>query len=538
MLRVLIVEDAPQYRQRLQELLCGSLSGYEVVAVGSRDEALTALALQRPDLVILDLAIPLGPGGETAEVAHGEAVLKAVKETGPYVGVIIISGHGDLVREYLKEKGADDFFTKDQPQAWEQEKLHSQIERLIGHVVCRSAAMQQVRAGLAALPEAMAVCTLSGPLGSGKEYLCSVVHRCSRRALRGFQSLSLHTLISGRGIAELIGARGERPQRGLLEDEPGCVYLHGFEHAGQLSPTEQECLADVLQGATDGRLRYRPLESPQWETADTLLVVGTTAPLEHLGAEGQLVPRLHGALKAAPILTLPPPEGRIEDVAELLNCWRRVAAQGQRKSVRRLGPGVVEAVELIVSTGDLPDGWDAIRRMVESGVRQSADETLSVADLLAGSPETLPALPERYSLTRVRGGVVEQRRATELDLAIALSEAWPLVMRARCDEPLPVVYELVTSGETRPVGDERLGRLLHLLAARPGNVVELARAKRDLGMAPAAQIKRFILKCRELLDDTDVQDRRSRFIASHYSEAYSFSTETDFLVVCELPATD
>jgi len=91
-LRVLIVEDAPQYRQRLQKLLCGSLSGYEVVAVGSRDEALTALALQRPDLVILDLAIPLGPGGETAEVAHGEAVLKAVKETGPHVGVIIISG--------------------------------------------------------------------------------------------------------------------------------------------------------------------------------------------------------------------------------------------------------------------------------------------------------------------------------------------------------------------------------------------------------------------------------------------------------------
>lgn len=538
MLRVLIVEDAPQYRQRLQKLLCGSLSGYEAAAVGSRDEALTALALQRPDLVILDLAIPLGPGGETAEVAHGEAVLKAVKETGPHVGVIIISGHGDLVREYLKEKGADDFFTKDQPQAWEQEKLHSQIERLIGHLVCRSTAMQQVRAGLADLPEDMAVCTLSGPLGSGKEYLCSVLHRCSRRALRGFESVSLHTLMSGRGIAELTGARGERPQRGLLEDEPGCVYLHGFEHVGQLSPTDQECLADVVQGATDGRLRYRPLESPQWETADTLLVVGTTAPLEHLAAEGQLVPRLHGALKTAPLLSLPSLDTRIEDIPELINCWRRSAAQGQRKSVRRLGPDVVEAVRLIVTNGAPPDGWDTIRRMVERGVRQTADETLSVADLLAGSPEALPALPERYSLTTVRGGVVEQRRATELDLAIALSEAWPLVIRARHEDPLPVIYEIMMGGETKPVGDERLGRLLHLLAVQPGEVVELARHKRDLGMAADTQIKRFILKCRELLDDTQVQDRKSRFIASHYSEAYAFSTETDFVIVRELPSAD
>lgn len=64
--RVLLVDDCPEFRKLLARLLRGL--GCEIAgSVASGEEALLALAADRPDIVILDIAMPGLNGLETAK---------------------------------------------------------------------------------------------------------------------------------------------------------------------------------------------------------------------------------------------------------------------------------------------------------------------------------------------------------------------------------------------------------------------------------------------------------------------------------------
>jgi CheY-like chemotaxis protein len=58
--RVLVVDDAPAMREVVTEIL--TQDGATVTAVGSAEEAFTALQAERPDVLLSDLAMP-GRGG-------------------------------------------------------------------------------------------------------------------------------------------------------------------------------------------------------------------------------------------------------------------------------------------------------------------------------------------------------------------------------------------------------------------------------------------------------------------------------------------
>ncbi|MBU0610295.1 MAG: sigma 54-interacting transcriptional regulator [Armatimonadetes bacterium] len=263
--------------RRLRGLLEQTMSGYEVIPATSRDEGLAAVALKQVDLVVLDLVIPSSRDSQDADARHGEAILEAIRNTAPHIKVIVYSSEGHLVRDFLREKGADDFFTKDQPEAWQQEKLPIQLERFIGHLVCRSPAMATLREATAAVPAAAPLLVLSGPRGSGKEYLSSVLHRCSPRARRPFVALDLASLSAEAVLPELVGTRGASPRPGLLEQHLGCLHITGFERIGDLPADQQLGLAAALGGVGERTIRFRPLEWPEWIEADTRLVLATTA---------------------------------------------------------------------------------------------------------------------------------------------------------------------------------------------------------------------------------------------------------------------
>jgi CheY-like chemotaxis protein len=58
--RVLVVDDDPVLRETLEAVLAGE--GYEVEAAGNGLEALSVLPGWRPDLIILDLMMPIMDG--------------------------------------------------------------------------------------------------------------------------------------------------------------------------------------------------------------------------------------------------------------------------------------------------------------------------------------------------------------------------------------------------------------------------------------------------------------------------------------------
>ena len=99
--RVLVVDDESQIRRALRVAL--RANGYEVEEAESGEEALEALAVRPPDLVILDLGLP---GLDGIEVCRRLREWSAIP-------VIVLSAHGDdEAKVRALDEGADDYVTK------------------------------------------------------------------------------------------------------------------------------------------------------------------------------------------------------------------------------------------------------------------------------------------------------------------------------------------------------------------------------------------------------------------------------------------
>lgn len=105
--KVVLIEDSPIVREALAAML-SELSGVEVVG-GAPDErsALELLQRQRPDMVIVDLALRTG---------SGIGVLRALCANPDHFGrprALVFSNHGHArVRERCLALGAERFFDK------------------------------------------------------------------------------------------------------------------------------------------------------------------------------------------------------------------------------------------------------------------------------------------------------------------------------------------------------------------------------------------------------------------------------------------
>ncbi len=60
---ILIVEDQADNRRILRDLFANA--GYELIEAESGEEALSALATSRPDLILMDIQLPVMDGYET-----------------------------------------------------------------------------------------------------------------------------------------------------------------------------------------------------------------------------------------------------------------------------------------------------------------------------------------------------------------------------------------------------------------------------------------------------------------------------------------
>jgi CheY-like chemotaxis protein len=119
MARILLVEDNEMNRDMLSRRL--TRRGFQVLLAADGEEAIALARGERPDLVLMDLSLPVLDGWEATRR------LKAAPETGG-IPVLALTAHAmSTDRDKALEAGCDDYDTKpiDMP------RLLDKIERLL-----------------------------------------------------------------------------------------------------------------------------------------------------------------------------------------------------------------------------------------------------------------------------------------------------------------------------------------------------------------------------------------------------------------------
>jgi len=102
--KVLIVDDEPLNVDYLEQAL--EDANYQIITATNGEEALNKIQSEQPDLVLLDLAMPIMDGFAVLEQVKADQVLRDIP-------VIIISAEHDS-KSVVKgiKQGAEDYLTK------------------------------------------------------------------------------------------------------------------------------------------------------------------------------------------------------------------------------------------------------------------------------------------------------------------------------------------------------------------------------------------------------------------------------------------
>lgn len=102
--KILLVDDEPEARKEFAKIL--QMKGYEVLEVGTGEEALSRAKSDWPSLIILDIVLPDLPGTEVFEKLRASPITKAIP-------VLLLTAKPDVVENMpASYAGTDRFYEK------------------------------------------------------------------------------------------------------------------------------------------------------------------------------------------------------------------------------------------------------------------------------------------------------------------------------------------------------------------------------------------------------------------------------------------
>src|SRR6516225_10353421 len=102
--RILVVEDQADNRQIIRDMLAPA--DYEITEAENGEEALVAVAKDRPDLILMDIQLPVMDGYEVTRRIKADPSLSSI----PVIAVTSYALSGD--EEKARAAGCDDFVPK------------------------------------------------------------------------------------------------------------------------------------------------------------------------------------------------------------------------------------------------------------------------------------------------------------------------------------------------------------------------------------------------------------------------------------------
>jgi len=102
--RILMVEDQEDNRQIIRDMLAAT--DYEIIEVENGEQALAAIALQRPDLILMDIQLPIMDGYEAIRRIKADPALRSI----PIIAVTSYALNGE--EQKARAAGCDEYVPK------------------------------------------------------------------------------------------------------------------------------------------------------------------------------------------------------------------------------------------------------------------------------------------------------------------------------------------------------------------------------------------------------------------------------------------
>jgi two-component system, cell cycle response regulator DivK len=102
--RILVVEDQPDNRKIIRDVF--ARTGYEIIEAENGEEALAAIAKVRPDLILMDIQLPIMDGYTATRRIKADPALRSI----PIIAVTSYALSGE--EKKAREAGCDDYIPK------------------------------------------------------------------------------------------------------------------------------------------------------------------------------------------------------------------------------------------------------------------------------------------------------------------------------------------------------------------------------------------------------------------------------------------
>jgi two-component system response regulator AtoC len=424
-----LIEDDEIMGESLQDRF--QLEGFEVDWLRTWASGKNALAVRRYGVVVSDIRLPDGDGGELfLELRNHHA------EPPPF---LFITGDGTIDRAVaLLKAGATDYVTK----PFDLDRLVEKVREVIRPAVdvAESAstgelgvspAMQRIEQSLPKLARHASAVLITGESGAGKEHVAAMFHRLARdEDACPFVAVNCAALPEGLLEAELFGYEkgaftgAARMKKGLLEQAScGTLFL---DEIGEMSLPMQSKLLRAVQDR-----RIKRIGSEISIPVGFRLVCATHRNLKVMVAQGSFREDLFYRINVIHV-RVPPLRERPEDILYFL---RRFLDDFQRDhgGERRVVDTRAEQVLLEYSwPGNLRELKNCVERagILTQGRVLDAESFFEEGVALLPSGVAAPTLAahmarvEREYLTRALARCANHMGNTALELGISRKNLW------------------------------------------------------------------------------------------------------------------
>jgi DNA-binding NtrC family response regulator len=340
-------------------------------------------------VIISDIKLPQLSGME---------ILRRVKDTKPYIPVIMVTAYGTIKQavEALKE-GAMDYVVK--PFDVEELKiivsqglergrlkqenilLKKQLREKYGfdNIIGKSKRMMEIFSLIEKVAATDSTVLIEGESGTGKELAARAIHLISRHQEKPFVSLNcgavpeslLESELFGHMKGSFTGAIADK--KGMFEVAEGGVLF--LDEVGEMSPMTQVKLLRALQDK-----KIRRVGGTEEISVDVRIIAATNQDLKRKIEEGKFRKDLFYRLKVLS-LVMPPLRKRKEDLPLLVSHFIKKYCQEMGRKTKRIAPEVMNAFESYPWPGNVRELENVIERVVaieERGIitRDSLPEEL------------------------------------------------------------------------------------------------------------------------------------------------------------------